>query len=204
MCRRLAARSCAVAARRLSDVRHTGRHPDRPPDRCDGAQLRHRCATRAIAASRTGAQLFSQPAAEGRDLRRGDDGLARPRLGAPQCPDAHWHSRDRTCCRSRRCRRPDPDATGEPVGNGGLQRCSRGIHQAGAIAAARSGQRWRAAACRAVARRGARPAVRRGCAAAADTVVPRSVADRQTRRRRARDLSPRPAARASAAADHSA
>ena len=48
---------------------------------------------------------------------------------------------------------------------------------------------------------GARAAVRRRCPAAADPVVPRPVADRQTRRRRARGVSPRVAAHAAAAAD---
>ena len=69
----------AAAARRLSDLGHAGRHADRSADRRDGAQLRHRRAARAVAAAGAGPQLFPRPAAEGRDLRRGDAGLARSR-----------------------------------------------------------------------------------------------------------------------------
>ena len=56
--RRLPPRPGAAAARRLSHLRHAGRHPDRSPDRGHGARLRPRPAARGRAAAAAGPQLF--------------------------------------------------------------------------------------------------------------------------------------------------
>ena len=60
--RRFAARSGAGAARRLPDLGHAGRHADRPPDRRDGAQLRHRRAARSDRCARNRAAAISSAA----------------------------------------------------------------------------------------------------------------------------------------------
>ena len=56
--RRLAPGSGAVPARRLPDLRHPGRHADRPADRRHGAQLRHRRAARRQPAPGAGPRYF--------------------------------------------------------------------------------------------------------------------------------------------------
>ena len=113
--RRLPPGSCAGVARRVSDLRHPGRHADRSADRGNGPQLRHRRAARAVAAAGTRAQLLPQPAAEGGHLRRGDAGRARPAhryaatcLSVPaprrsRCWSC-WAARPGCCRRGRRTR----------------------------------------------------------------------------------------------------
>ncbi len=138
--RRLASRSGAVPARRLSDVGHAGRHADRSPDRRDGAQLRHRCTARAVAAAGARSQLFPRPAAEGRDLRRGDAGVARSRRRAAQ----YHRARRRGSCRAagrawRRCR-AGADAAGEPARARTIGCGARRLQQDRAAAAAGSDQ----------------------------------------------------------------
>ena len=93
---------------------HAGRRADRSPRRRDGTQLRHRRAAHSDAAPATGPQLFSQPAAEGRDLRRGDAGIARSGAGPPQPVRARRCRRGRVARHTRRRRRAGSDASGEP------------------------------------------------------------------------------------------
>ena len=202
--RRLPAGPGAVAARRLPDLGHAGRHADRSPDRRDGAQLRHRCAACSVAASRAGAQLLPQPPAEGRDLRRGDDGLARSGHGSAQRRDARRRRGHRTAGGPRRRCRPDPDPPGQPGRAGTVHHGACRVQQARPVDAARPGQRGgckrATAGHRAAAQCGARPALRRRRRTAADAVVSRPVANRQTRHRRPRGVPPRLAACPAAAA----
>ena len=195
---------CAGAARRLSDLRHPGRYADRSADRRNVAQLRHRRTARAVAAAGTGAQLLPQPAAEGGHLRRGDTRRARPRAGAPQRACPRRRRGGRAAGRAGRHGRAAADAAGEPGRGGSVTGRTRCLCQVGAVGSARSGRRAAARQDRPAARSGARLAVWRRRPIVLIPVVPRPVADRQTRRRRSRGLSPRPAAHPAAGADRPA